>query len=225
MSCSSKEKKQRKLPSLRLHESLNPPAGGPRASAAPRSAHSQWGKQKDVCSEPPGQAEPLINRHVLQAGGRPGNSLLCLNCVVGREARCVHAAQRAAGSRAWRGAPSAGGAQRRGCESALRKVPCKLSGVARPPQAVREGCGCFPRPIFCRTWRLFALLLLGSPRPCDMLTMSPVGGLGSTLPLLHPALLLWFLMPWLRGGCGPEATTDCQGHRPPPGSSKGTDPH
>lgn len=62
---------------LRLHESLNPPAGGPWASAAPRSVHSQWGKQKDVCSEPPGQGEPLINRHVLRAGGRPGNSLLC----------------------------------------------------------------------------------------------------------------------------------------------------
>lgn len=133
---------------LRLHESLNPPAGGPWASAAPRSVHSQWGKQKDVCSEPPGQGEPLINRHVLRAGGRPGNSLLCFNCIVGRETRGVHAAQRAAGNRAWRGAP----------QPALPRPSARGAGVCLARYFAEPGSS--------------SLLLLGSPRPCDMLTMS-----------------------------------------------------
>lgn len=123
---SSREKKQRTLPSMCLHESLNSSPRGITGLCCPPGLHARRGEGKE-CAEPPGLTGPLINSHVLQAREWPGNSLLCNVSSAGRCAANIWPPNAAAGlEQSWRCALSAGGAQLCCCgQGRLQDFSCR----------------------------------------------------------------------------------------------------
>lgn len=161
---SSHEKKQRTPPSMCLHESLN---SSPRRTTGlcclpGLYVHRVEGKG---CSEPLGPAGPLINSHVLQAREWPMESLLCNRSSAGRCAVPSSPPNTAAcPNRAASVQTSRGGSQQRCCgQGPLQDFLCCH---APWPGLWDSGVSLALVPlslnIFCRTWKGFTMLLLGS---------------------------------------------------------------